>query len=267
MRIESFRWPELGNASDKIFVAPLGSIEQHGLHLPLGTDTMIVSEIAARVERELSDRVVLLPTQWLGHSPHHRRFGCVSLDQMPYIAMIQGLCRSLVGIGARKILLLNGHGGNDIPCKAALRELKHDFAERPDVYITYAAYWNLAASDFMRIRTSAPGGMGHACEMETSVMLAVHRDLVAPAPHESGGPVNETGYRMNDMLVGQPYYIVNEFDEISRNGAIGLPEQADAAKGERFLTAATSATTQFLNDFATWNYQERSTRPSAGSGK
>ena len=75
-------------------------------------------------------------------------------------------------MGARKIFLLNGHGGNDIPCKAAQRQLKSEFAALADLYIVYATYWNLAAAEFEKIRSSPVGGMGHACEMETSVMLA-----------------------------------------------------------------------------------------------
>src|SRR5437763_4023263 len=91
---------------------------------------------------------------------------------MPYVGIIQGLCRSLVAMGARRILLLNGHGGNDIPCKAALRELKTEFESFHDLYIAYATYWNLAAAEFQAIRESPVGGMGHACEMETSILLA-----------------------------------------------------------------------------------------------
>jgi creatinine amidohydrolase len=257
MRLDQFHWPQLGSATGQIFVAPLGSVEQHGPHLPVGTDTMIVSQVAARVEAALRDDIVLLPTMWLGHSPHHRRFGCLSLDFVPYMRMIQGICRSLVAIGAKKIFLLNGHGGNDIPCKAALRELKSEFQDRPDLYITYATYWNLAAKDFQQIRTSPAGGMGHSCEMETSVMLAVHADLVSPGPHEAGGPYRETGLRRVDMLESQPYYIVNDFDEISHNGVIGLPEYADAQKGSRFLDAAANAAIAFIREFGTWDYQER----------
>src|SRR6476469_10142019 len=124
MRLERARWPDLAGLSDRIFVVPLGSLEQHGKHLPVFTDSLIVGHVANRVEELCSDRLVLLPVQWLGHSPHHRRFGSVSLDIPPYVQMIRGVCSSLIHLGARKILLLNGHGGNDIPCKVAQRELK-----------------------------------------------------------------------------------------------------------------------------------------------
>ncbi len=145
MLLQNVRWPELKDLAGRIFVVPLGSLEQHGHHLPVFTDSLIISHVAERVESLRTEKIVMLPVQWLGHSPHHRRFGSVSLDLMPYVGMICGMCRSLVGMGARKIFLMNGHGGNDIPCKAALRELKSEFEAMGDLYIAYAAYWNLAA--------------------------------------------------------------------------------------------------------------------------
>jgi creatinine amidohydrolase len=264
MRLENTRWPELANLAGRVFVAPLGSMEQHGKHLPLFTDSLIISEIAERVEQLSSANIVLLPTQWLGHSPHHRRFGCVSLDLLPYIQMVSGMCRSLVHMGARRILLLNGHGGNDVPCKAALRELKSEFEELPDLYIAYATYWNLAAKEFTAIRESPEGGMGHACEMETSIMLARHPGKVDTANAERGGITSEIGYRSIDMLKGQPFFMINEFDEFSDNGVIGLPEFATPEKGERFLEAAAQGVSRFLTEFAAWQFQTRP-RPVGGS--
>lgn len=258
MLLERARWPELpALAAGRIFVVPLGSLEQHGYHLPLFTDSLIIGQVAARVEALRPEKIVMLPVQWLGHSPHHRRFGCVSLDLMPYVEMIRGMCRSLVAIGARKILLLNGHGGNDIPCKAALRELKSEFEALPDLYIAYATYWNLAAEEFTAIRESPEGGMGHACEMETSIMLAKHADLVDTARARGGGQTAEFGYRRIDMLKGQPFFMINEFDELSDNGAIGSPEFAGAEKGERFLEAAAQAAARFLDEFSAWEFQTR----------
>jgi creatinine amidohydrolase len=258
MRLERLRWSEIeAAAAGRTFVVPLGSLEQHGHHLPLFTDSMIIGHIADRVEELRSDKIVMLPVQWLGHSPHHRRFGCVSLDLMPYVEMIRGMCRSLVAMGARKILLLNGHGGNDIPCKAALRELKSEFAHLPALYIAYAAYWHLAAQEFTAIRESPAGGMGHACEMETSIMLAKQPALVDKQRIERGGMTAELGYRTVDMLKSQPYFMINEFDELSFNGALGMPEFASAEKGERFLAAAADATVRFLDEFAGWDFQTK----------
>lgn len=257
MRLEHARWPDLASLSERIFVVPLGSLEQHGRHMPVFTDSLIIGHIADRVEALVSDRIVMLPVQWLGHSPHHRRFGCVSLDLFPYVEMIRGLCRSLIAMGARRILLLNGHGGNDIPCKAAMRELKSEFEAMRDLYIAYATYWNLAADEFTAIRESPEGGMGHACEMETSILLARHPELVDTAKAVRGGPSEERGFRTIDMLKGQPFFMINEFDEFSETGVIGMPDFATAEKGEQFLEAAAQAAVRFLDEFGRWDFQTR----------
>jgi creatinine amidohydrolase len=257
MLLQNVRWPDLAGLAHRIFVVPLGSLEQHGPHLPLFTDSLIIGHIANGVEQLQSEKIVSLPVQWLGHSPHHRRFGCVSLDLVPYMQMITGICRSLVQIGARKILLLNGHGGNDIPCKAALRELKSEFESLRDLYIVYAAYWNLAAGQFTQIRSSPIGGMGHACEMETSVLLAKNSELVDMTKAQRGGPSPESGYRHTDMLKPLPFSLINEFDEISQNGVIGMPELASAAKGEQFLDAAVESVVALLEEMRGWRFQEK----------
>ncbi len=264
MRLEYARWPDLAALKERIFVVPLGSLEQHGPHLPLFTDSLIISHIAQRVEHLRSEKIVALPVQWLGHSPHHRHFGCVSLDLQPYVDLIRGICSSLIDLGARKIFLLNGHGGNDIPCKAAQRELKTQFEELRDLYIVYATYWNLAAEQFAAIRSSPEGGMGHACEMETSVLLAENPDLVDMSKAARGGPGPEMGYRVLDMLKSPPFSLVSEFDELSPTGVLGMPELATPEKGARFLEAATQAVVALIDEMASWNFQERAPRPTAG---
>jgi creatinine amidohydrolase len=257
MHLQNAHWPELRDLAGRIFVVPLGSLEQHGSHMPLFTDSLIVTHVAEGLEKRSSEKIVLLPTQWLGHSPHHRHFGCVSLDLFPYVEMIRGICASLVNIGARKILLLNGHGGNDIPCKAALRELKSQFEDLPELYIAYAAYWNLAAEEFTSIRESPMGGIGHACEMETSILLSRHPDLVLPEKARRGGQV--PGFRTVDMFKVPPFFMINEFDELSENGVIGMPDFATAEKGEKFLDAAVNGVVRFIDEFATWKFQKKFT--------
>lgn len=255
MRLEQCKWPELAQVRERIFVLPLGSLEQHGPHLPLFTDSLIISHISNRVEQLRSEQIVMLPVQWLGHSPHHRRFGCMSLEFDSYVQMIRGLCTSAIHLGARKILLLNGHGGNDTPCKAAQRTLKSEYEQLEDLYIVYAAYWNLAAEQFTATRSSPIGGMGHACEMETSILLAKNPELVDMSKAKRGGPSPDMGYRVSDMLKPLPFSLISEFDEISENGVIGMPEFATAEKGERFLEAAAQAVVSLLEEMANWHFQ------------
>src|SRR5262245_50511043 len=153
--------------SELVVIAPLGSFEQHGPHLPLTTDTDLITAIAAEVERVLPKKVLLLPCLWIGHSTHHMHFpGTLDIPQLDYLAVIRDLCRSILSMGAVKILLLNGHGGNDIPVRAAMRELKTELAGREGVHVLFASYWMLASASIKQIRESELGGLGHACEME-----------------------------------------------------------------------------------------------------
>lgn len=237
----------------------LGSLEQHGPHLPLWTDAAIASGIANRIEQRLPDQVLLAPMLPIGYSAHHAHFGCVSLDIASYMAVIKGLCRSFAAMGFHRVLLLNGHGGNDVPCRAALCEMK---VEIPDLRVVLASYWTLAAEAFGRIRTSPPGGMNHACEMESSMMLALYPEQVNLSLAQDDGPLardvpqrfdaqsSSPLRRVSDMLRAQPYYMVRNFDEISATGTFGSPSHATREKGELFLNAAVDAGAALVQAFA-----------------
>jgi creatinine amidohydrolase/Fe(II)-dependent formamide hydrolase-like protein len=92
--------------------------------------------------------------------------------------------------------------------------------------------------------------------METSVMLVLDPGRVRLDKAVADGPFNAGPLHVRDLLHGQPYYIVNEFDEISRTGTIGMPEHASKEKGAQFLEAAANGVTAFIDDFSQWHYQE-----------
>src|SRR5437764_10576260 len=111
MLLENLSWPEVRKLKParKVVLFPLGSFEQHGPHLPLTTDTDIVTAIARRLEQQTPKTILCLPTLWPGHSTHHLVFpGTLSVSQMPYIQMVLELCRLVVRMGAQKVFLLNG---------------------------------------------------------------------------------------------------------------------------------------------------------------
>ncbi|MSU66513.1 MAG: creatininase family protein [Opitutus sp.] len=252
MLLENLTWPEVKQlkVATKIVVLPLGSFEQHGLHLPLTTDTDLVTAIARGIERARPKKILCLPTLWPGHSTHHLFFpGTLSVSQLPYLQLVVELCRSIVGMGAKKVFLLNGHGGNDVPVRAALRELKTEF---PKVKFVFASYWTIAAQTIKAVRESELGGLGHACEMETSLMLHLHPDRVKLKRAKRDGPPHTDPYRKADMLYGRPVYFVNEFHEVSKTGTIGHPELATAAKGKKFFDGTVKEVTTFVDHFAKW---------------
>lgn len=255
MRLERLRWPDVKalDFSEIVVIVPLGSIEQHGHHLPLNTDSAIISALAGRLEEMMPETVLLLPTLWSGHSTHHLAFpGTVSLWQDQYRSTIVDLCRSLVHSGARRIFLFNGHGGNDLPVRYAMREIKSLFPGRPDLHIVFASYWMIAAETLKSIRESGPGGMGHACEMETSLMLHLHPELVDMTLARRDGPRQDPPWRPVDMQCGAPVYQVSEFHEISETGTVGHPDLATAEKGEKFFEGIVADCAAFVRAFRTW---------------
>src|SRR5206468_9335665 len=156
---------------------------------------------------------------------------------------------SIMKMGAQKVFLLNGHGGNDVPLRATLRELKTAF---PKAEFVFASYWTLAQKTIKTVRESEMGGVGHACEMETSIMLHLHPDRVKLRLARRDGPKYKDPYRKADMLYGRPVYFVNEFQEVTKTGTIGHPDLASAEKGKRFLTGIVKDVTAFVDDFVKW---------------
>ena len=101
--------------------------------------------------------------------------------------------------------------------------------------------------------------MGHACEMETSILLARYPQQGENGTRQ-GGAAQRSGIRLSaccDMLKSPPFFLINEFDELSPNGVLGMPELATAEKGEQFLDAAAQAVNGFIREFASWDFQTR----------
>lgn len=255
MRLQHLTWLNVQQMDlrSRIVLLPLGSTEQHGHHLPLFTDTALVEAVASGVHDRLPDDILLLPTLWCGHSTHHMAFpGTVSVTQSVYQALIGDFCDSLVKAGARKIFLLNGHGGNDVPVRYALREVKSRHPDVEGLHIVLASYWNIAAKTLREVRESDIGGMGHACEMETSMMLHLQNEHVQMDKARRDGPAQHPPYRLTDMQQGTVYYSVSEFHEISETGTVGEPTLASAEKGRRFYEGVVEEVTAFVSDFKTW---------------
>src|SRR3954469_25261048 len=127
MLLKDLTWPEVKTLdfNKLIVIFPTGSFEQHGPHLPFTTDTDIASAIGEAIERGISDKVLLLPTLWPGLSTHHMHFpGTMDVPQADYINLVTDLGKSIAAMGAKRCFILNGHGGNDTPLRASLRELK-----------------------------------------------------------------------------------------------------------------------------------------------
>src|SRR5262245_39234777 len=181
MNLAEMTAPELRDVTREgtVVVAPLGAIEQHGRHMPVATDTLLVDAVAREVERSLPDRVILLPVLWLGASEHHLVLGGTLTATLPtYEQLLVELVTPLLREGFRRVLLLSGHGGNVDPIRAALRRLAVAF---PRAILTGAGYWEPAEADLAALCTGPRKTVGHGCEIETSLLLHLRPELVRTA--------------------------------------------------------------------------------------
>jgi creatinine amidohydrolase len=211
-----------------LIVAPIAACEQHGPHLPVFTDSILCGAVADGVEAALRDRVLLLPVLWLGASEHHLPFGGTLTATLPtYETMLVELLRPLLRDGFRRVLILNGHGGNIDPLRIALRRLDVEF---PGAILTGAAYWDLAEAELAALCRGPRKVMGHACELETSMMLHLRPDLVR---------IDQVADDPDDAPEGLRGTLwARDFARRTHHGAVGHPEAATAESGRAMLDAA-----------------------------
>lgn len=243
-------WKEIRSAAagGAMALVPIGSLEQHGPHLAVQTDTLIVTRVAGAVERELEARqvpVCRMPTLWLGCSPHHLDLFTLSLNPDVYIKVLVSLGESLIAGGFKKIFFLNGHGGNGAPSQIALNEI----ALRSPVLVGAGTYWELAASEIRRLRESRPGGMAHACELETSMVQYLlpeaARQVTPPACFPNLPPKATV-----DMTDSGPMRLGFRFSDINPEGNLGDPGLASPEKGRQLFEAIVGAVTEALQQFS-----------------
>ena len=219
-----------------VVVAPLAACEQHSLHLPTFTDTILVTAVAEGVEGRLPREVLLLPTQWLGASHHHLRFGAtLSADVDTHVTLICELLLPLLEDGYQRVLVLNGHGGNIDTMHVALRRLQVRYRDR---ILSAASYWELAEKELAALAEGPRKSMGHACEFETSMVLALRPDLVRRDEVKDDPP--------NDDPVLRGLYLGDDMKQRTDHGAVGYPERATAEKGRAFLGAAIDRTAEVV---------------------
>ena len=236
MFLADMTWQQVaGLDRSTVVVATFGAMEQHGHHLPLETDALIGSELAKRLDQKCGHRLLILPTQWLGLSTHHMSFpGTITASVDSYLSMATDIIGSIAAAGFKKILVINSHGGNVSALDVVLTKCRIQY---PAARIVLVTYWNAAAKELAAIRESTEGGMGHACELETSLLLAAEPQVVQQDKLQPDGGWSTSRFLGKDMLSGGPASVSRTFAEISKHGGVGDPRTASAEKGEKFFTA------------------------------
>lgn len=214
-------------------VLPVGSIEQHSRHLPLGTDIIIAENVAKEVMIRAKDEkisLLVMPPVYYGYSDEHKEFpGTISIRGSVLIDYLYDICASLARQGAKRIFIINGHGGNMGVLDIVSKRIGTDFG----IFVFYSSPYT---SEMDKVLESDIGGIGHAGEFETSVMLHIRPDLVRankmikeiPKQLESVGTdprksneVNFNWFRLKSIM--------------TESGVVGDPTKSNSDKGRRLI--------------------------------
>ncbi|RAI57032.1 creatininase family protein [Roseicella frigidaeris] len=234
-------------AADALVIVPVASLEQHGPHLATGVDIILAGGVAARTAARIAAAgapVVVTPVVWTGLAEHHMEFGgTVTLDYASFAAALGGIARSAARHGFRRVMLLNGHGGNAEAVMVAASELSIALG----IKVAAGTYWHMVPEVIAPI-LERQSGLMHACEAETSMMLALRPDSVRlDRLAEAHGPAST-------RVEGQPPGLAlrRSFRAISESGVIGDARAASAEKGERLLEAISAAIAGLLLNPKLW---------------
>jgi creatinine amidohydrolase len=246
--------------SDLILI-PIGSLEQHGAHLPLGTDTITALEVSRRAAAKAD--VPYTPPLWTGYSPQHLRetesgVGTVTLRAGTFNELLYDIARSLIHHGWNKLVFVNGHGSNTKVIDPLLRRIKYETGAFVALYKPYAERYIGLLEDLLENPPDETPGW-HASELETSQVLAhnpqlVHMERAAQDRAQVPGWLPDSFIKKDgapDVEFDGYQYFVFPMDhgEFSRTGVIGNPLTATAEKGEEALERFADHLVKAIDEF------------------
>jgi creatinine amidohydrolase len=258
LRYAEHTWPELRELSRReslVVVIPTATLEDHGYHLPIDTDVRLIEAISAGAvqrynEQTDTDGAMLFPTAVHGYTPHHMDFpGTVTLRWNVFVEYLLDCARSLCGHGFDRILLINGHGSNaplvDLAARLINVEHRNAVCAASTLYLTTPRSVEMLRD----VRSSEVGGMSHACELETSLYLAIDPELVQMDKAVREIPEwNENVW--NDWPGGGPLSYWPHWSAFSKSGVMGDATVASADKGAVLLERAREEAAEFIAEVA-----------------
>ena len=236
--LEPLRFPVDADRG-KVILIPIGHTEQHGLHLPLSVDTIIIDAISRGTAESLPDKAFSLPVMPYGVSTHRASFpGTLDTGGRSFEDFWVAVIDFLVGRGFDRFYLMSGHGGN---VSFLVNAVKFAGERHRRIFCATAFLHTsgpLGAASLEKHRTSAIGGMGHACELETSLMLHLRPDLChMDRVVDETDFISTPSYYM-DWIEGGSLIANPPWDDDTKTGAYGAGSQGDAQKGRIWLSVA-----------------------------
>lgn len=256
---EQLTWPEVKEviAQERVVLVPVGSLEGHGPHCPIDTDTVIADGVCHRVADVIPDKVVVLPPITIGLAPNHMDFvGTLTLSETTFIQMVYEMCSGLAYHGFKRILIINGHGGNQSALDVAARMVTN---RNPGVLCGIMAYYLTPKAMKVDQKYSEAQGLtgsqDHGGFSETSCYLAFNPEPVdlskavkADIPYGSS-----FGFSAEDAsVILMPYW-----SSISPMGVMGDPRQANAADGKAYLDVVVEEIVEIVKQFQAMQLPDR----------
>ena len=235
-----------------IAVQPLGATEQHGPHLPFNVDTTLTEAVLARVTPQTP--ALQLPTLSVTKSDEHARHpGTLTLSAETLLAVLRDITVSVARAGIKRLVFFNGHGGNTAVLDIAVRAARIDHG-----LICAHTSW-FAFADLSDFDPTALAYDLHAGDVETSAMLAARPDLVAMDRAQNFDTAMAGWESRGHMtgLTGQPARPGWIIDDLNAHGALGNAAAATPTKGEALLNSAASGFARWLEDFATFEIEQK----------
>lgn len=229
-----------------VVILPIASTEQHGPHLPVMTDTRLGHEVAVGAARKAyaTRPTVVTPVVWSGLSEHHMPFGgTLILSHDTFRRVVRDLIQALVRHGFRNILISNSHGGNIV----AMHQICDELSPQLDAVLVATTYPSEAGEALSELLEDQKG-MQHACEAETSMMMACEPDLVDTSNLDALGTQGDDHF----LRAGRASYRWRPFAHKTADGVAGRPARASAEKGKAIIEAATDALAALITDPDTW---------------
>ncbi len=250
--LETMTWPEARQAAQdggRVVLLPVGAIEQHGPHLPVDVDNRIVTWLCDEAARRRPDLILSVPPIHYGFNEHNMGFpGTITVAVEHFTNYVFDVCHSFVRQGHTRIVLVNGHGSNAMPCALVARRIVN---ETEDALASAVNHWSLARSLASELRETPTGGMAHACEYETSWYLFLDPDGVDMSRATADMLEQRTKYTWVDIMEGDgPVALIDDWSRISNgSGVEGDPTTATAEKGGLYAEEEISNLIEFCAEF------------------
>lgn len=256
MQWQNMTMDELADAAkqDAVVILTLGATEQHGSHLPSGTDSMCAQAIAAgaaEITNASGQMCIVGPPVWVGYSRDHEGFpGTLSIGHGTLSLLLVDMGVSVLANGFKRLLFLNGHGSNDRLLYYVLRDVQD--SARSSSALAAVTYWKTSTDVLASDRDSSAGGMAHACELETSLMLHHHASLVHMERATDERAAEYSKYRPQELLGASPVMAPDRFRNLTHSGVVGDPLHATPAKGASWSATIARRVADLINDMTTW---------------